>query len=156
MVRRKDGALSLVCWALPCPSLYSPYFVLPWTTGSSKNVHLPSTRLQAPGRQRPLSTSFCTTCLRVSPLGELVKCKSNWLPSRTEFTGAWTCPHTLPGILATLVFWVAGGVPYKRQGSPVVKGDRLWVVLGTSSLWALISSLARWWLKYQLAGCLCN
>lgn len=46
-----DGALSPACRAFPCPSLCSPYFILPWTLRSSLNVQSPSTRLQASGRQ---------------------------------------------------------------------------------------------------------
>lgn len=59
---------------------------------------------------------------------ELVKYKLNWPQLRTEYSGAWACLATSPGFLAALVLWVTGGLT-KKQGSPVVKGESLWVVI---------------------------
>ena len=64
------GLLLLYAKHAPWPSLYSPSFILPWTVGSSLDVHFPSTRLQARGTETtfylslyhpPQSVSFVGT-----------------------------------------------------------------------------------------------
>ena len=64
------GLLLLYAKHAPRPSLYSPSFILPWTVGSSLDVHFPSTRLQARGTETtfylslyhpPQSVSFVGT-----------------------------------------------------------------------------------------------
>lgn len=53
------------------------YFILPWTTEHSLNVHPPSTRLQATEDRDHLWLSSATP-LRPSHMGKLVKYKFNW------------------------------------------------------------------------------
>lgn len=48
---------------------------------------------------------------------EPVGCKLNCLQPRTEYADAWARSDMLLEFLAALVIWVAGGVPYKRQGA---------------------------------------